>query len=46
MGEAGRAEFDAETTDFGSVSWRSSGPVEAAKRVHRLQQMTTHSTDN
>jgi hypothetical protein len=35
---AGRAdEFDDETTDLGSVSGRSSGPVEAAERVHRLQ---------
>ena len=44
---AGRAdECDDETTDLGSVIGRSSGPVEAAKRVHRLQQMTTNSASN
>src|SRR5229473_1611065 len=44
---AGRAnEFDDETTDLGSVSGRSSGPVEAAKRVQGLQQVTTNRANN
>src|ERR1700678_1681438 len=44
---AGRATgFDDETTDLGSVSGRLSGPVEATKRVPRLQQMKTNSANN
>ena len=44
---AGRAaEFEDETTDLGSVSGRSSGPVEAAKGVHRPQQMTNNGANN
>src|SRR5437588_3488126 len=46
MGAGRAAAFDAETTDFGSVRGRSSGPVEAAKGVHRLQQVTTSSKNN
>src|ERR1022692_32528 len=46
MGAGRAAEFDDETTDLGSVSGRSSGPVEAAKRVHRPQQRTTNSANN
>jgi hypothetical protein len=45
--DAGRAAaFDAETIDFGSVRGRSSGPVEVAKGVHRLQQVTTSSKND
>src|SRR6202011_6382447 len=46
MGAGRAAEFDNETTDLGSVSGRSSGPVEAVKLVHRLQQMTTSRANN
>jgi hypothetical protein len=46
MGAGRAAAFDVETTDFGSVRGRSSGPVEAAKSVHRLQQMTTNSEND
>jgi hypothetical protein len=46
MGAGRAAGFDDETTDLGSVIGRSSGPVEAAKRVDKLQQMTTNSGKN
>ena len=32
---------EAETADVGSVRGRSSGRLESAQAVHRLQQMTT-----
>lgn len=46
MGAGRAATFDAETTDFGSVMGRSSGPVEAATGVHMLLQMATNSASN
>ena len=42
MGAGRAAEFDADTTDFGSVSWRSSGPVDAAKDAQKAQQETAN----
>jgi hypothetical protein len=46
MGAGREAEFDDEITDLGSVMGRSSGPVEAGKRVDKLQQMTIESGNN
>src|SRR5215469_16354775 len=44
---AGRAAgFDDETTDLGSVSGRSSGPVEAGDSAHRPQNMTNNGANN
>jgi hypothetical protein len=46
MGAGRAAEFDDETTDLGSVMGRSSGPVEAAERVHSMQQVTRKSAND
>jgi|SRR5579864_524211 len=46
MGAGRAAAFNDETTDLGSVSGRSSGPVEAAIGGHTLQQETINSANN
>lgn|SRR5580692_7496067 len=46
MGAGRAAEFDDEITVLGSVIGRSSGPVDAAGAMERLQQITTGSANN
>src|SRR5215831_10372269 len=45
MGAGWAAAFDAETTEFRSVSGRSSGPVDATKGTRR-QPMTSNTPNN
>jgi hypothetical protein len=45
MGAGRAAGFDAEVTDFGSVSGRPSGPVESAQIAPQQQQMNSITTN-